>query len=57
MDLPKRDYLRVVRGQTKDYPILLYGSTKSPDSHELRRLLRSLSIPFESFDVEYMRER
>lgn len=55
MDLPKRDYAKVVRGQAKDYPVLLYSSTQSPDSQELRRLLRSLHIPFESFEVEYMR--
>ena len=55
MDLPKRDYEKVVRSQVKDYPVLLYSSTQSPDSQELRRLLRSLHIPFESFEVEYMR--
>lgn len=55
MDLPKRDYEKVVRSQVKDYPVLLYSSTQSPDSQEVRRLLRSLHIPFESFEVEYMR--
>lgn len=55
MDLPKRDYQKVVRTQAKEYPVLLYSSTKSPDSQEMRRLLHSLTIPFESFEVEYMR--
>jgi hypothetical protein len=39
----------------KKYPVLLYSTVKSEEGSLIKALLRRYQVPFEAFEVEYMR--
>lgn len=51
---PTEAYFSVIRKQIEDYPVLLYSATDCDDSQAIKRLFRSLHVPFEYFEVNHM---